>query len=245
MPQTYAWNFNVKEPPFNDKRVRQAINYAIDRDTYANVIMKGLAKPATSVFGPGMAGYDPSFEMYKYDPDKAKALLQEAGVGSGLSFKIQTAKAQGMDDVALFVKDNLAKIGVNVDVELFDFPTILANANKSGTLPGVAAIGWSWIADPAFNFDRFFTSAFGPPNGVNFGFYNNPAVDAGHRRRGQDRRPRSAAEEIPGPESDGDRGRRLVVPVSPGRGARRDQQAQLEQRELDDLSHFATLPFKA
>ncbi len=178
IPQTYAWNFNVTEPPFNDKRVRQAMNYAIDRDTYANAIMKGLAKPSTSVFGPGMAGYDPSFQMYSYDPDKAKSLLQEAGVGSGLSFKIQTAKAQGMDDVALFVKDNLSKIGVNVDVELFDFPTILANANKSGTTPGVAAIGWSWIADPAFNFDRFFTSSFGPPNGVNFGFYSNPAVDA-------------------------------------------------------------------
>jgi peptide/nickel transport system substrate-binding protein len=178
IPQTYAWNFNVTEPPFNDKRVRQAMNYAIDRETYANTIMKGLAKPATSVFGPGMAGYDPSFQMYSYDPDKAKSLLQEAGVSSGLSFKIQTAKAQGMDDVALFVKDNLSKIGVNVDVELFDFPTILANANKSGTTPGVAAIGWSWIADPAFNFDRFFTSTFGPPNGVNFGFYNNPEVDA-------------------------------------------------------------------
>jgi peptide/nickel transport system substrate-binding protein len=177
MPQTYGWNYNTKEAPFNDKRVRQALNYAVDRDTYANVIMKGLAKPATSVFGPGMAGYDPSFQMYSYDPDKAKSLLQEAGVGSGLSFKIQTAKAQGMDQVALFVKDNLSKIGVNVDVELFDFPTILANANKSGTLPGVAAIGWSWIADPAFNFDRFFTSSFGPPNGVNFGFYSNPAVD--------------------------------------------------------------------
>jgi peptide/nickel transport system substrate-binding protein len=177
VPQTYAWNFNVKEPPFNDKRIRQALNYAIDRDTYANVIMKGLAKPATSVFGPGMAGYDPSFKMYSYDPDKAKSLLQAAGVGSGLSFKIQTAKAQGMDQVALFVKDNLAKIGVNVEVELFDFPTILANANKSGTLPGVAAIGWSWIADPSFNFDRFFTSSFGPPNGVNFGFYGNSEVD--------------------------------------------------------------------
>jgi peptide/nickel transport system substrate-binding protein len=177
VPQTYAWNFNVKEAPFTDKRVRQALNYAVDRDTYANVIMKGLAKPATSVFGPGMAGYDPSFQMYNYDPDKARALLQEAGLGSGFSFKIQTAKAQGMDQVALFVKDNLAKIGVNVDVELFDFPTILGNANKTGTLTGVGAIGWSWIADPTFNFDRFFTSTFGPPNGVNFGFYGNPTVD--------------------------------------------------------------------
>jgi peptide/nickel transport system substrate-binding protein len=185
IPQTYAWNFNVTEPPFNDKRVRQAMNYAIDRDTFANTIMKGLAKPSTSVFGPGMAGYDASFQMYGYDPDKAKSLLQEAGVGSGLSFKIQTAKAQGMDNVALFVKDNLSKIGVNVDVELFDFPTILANANKSGTTPGVAAIGWSWIADPAFNFDRFFTSTFGPPNGVNFGFYSNPAVDAGIAEAGK------------------------------------------------------------
>jgi peptide/nickel transport system substrate-binding protein len=90
---------------------------------------------------------------------------------------MQTAKAQGMDQVALYVKDNLAKIGVNVDVELFDFQTMLTKANKEGTTPGVGAIGWSWICNPAFNFDRFFTSSFGPPNGVNFGFYANPEVD--------------------------------------------------------------------
>jgi peptide/nickel transport system substrate-binding protein len=177
VPQTYCWNFNMKEPPFTDKRVRQALNYAVDRDTYANTIMKGLAKPATSVFGPGMAGYDPSLNGYAYDPDKARQLLKDAGLEQGFAFKVQTAKAQGMDQIALYVKDNLAKIGVTVDVELFDFPTMLANANKTGTTPGVGAIGWSWNCDPPFNFDRFFTSSFGPPNGVNFGFYSNPMVD--------------------------------------------------------------------
>jgi peptide/nickel transport system substrate-binding protein len=177
VPQTYCWNFNMKEAPFTDKRVRQALNYAVDRETYARDIMKGLAKPAKSVFGPGMAAYDANLKGYSYDPERAKQLLKDAGLERGFSFKMQTAKAQGMDQVALYVKDNLAKIGVNVDVELFDFQTMLTRANREGTTPGVGAIGWSWICNPAFNFDRFFTSSFGPPNGVNFGFYSNPQVD--------------------------------------------------------------------
>lgn len=185
VPQTYCWNFNTTEKPFNDKRVRQALNYAVDRETYTREIMKGLAKPARSVFGPGMAAYDESLAGYTYDPDKAKALLKEAGLEGGFSFKVQTAKAQGQDRLALYVKDNLAKLGITVELELFDFQTMLTMANKEGTTPGVGAIGWSWNCNPPFNFDRFFTSSFGPPNGVNFGFYGNPAVDDGLKKVAQ------------------------------------------------------------
>ena len=177
VPQTVCWNYNMREAPFTDKRVRQALNYAVDRETYARDIMKGLAKPAKSAFGPGMAAYDPSLTGYTYDPERAKALLKDAGLEKGFSFKMQTARAPWQDQVALYVKDNLARIGVTVEVELFDFQTMLAKANKDGTTPGVGAIGWNWICNPAFNLDRFFTSSFGPPNGVNFGFYANPAAD--------------------------------------------------------------------
>jgi ABC-type transport system substrate-binding protein len=177
VPLTYNWNFNMKEKPFDDKRVRQALNYAVDREGYVKDILQGLGVAAKSVFGPSMAAYDASLKGYSYDLDKAKALLKEAGLEDGFSFKMQTAKGLGFDQVALYVKDQLAKLKINVDVELFETQTMSANAAKEGTKPGIGAIGWSWNCNPPFNFDRFFTSAFAPPNGVNFGFYSNPEVD--------------------------------------------------------------------
>ena len=126
-----------------------------------------------------MAAYGPNLKGYSYDLDKAKALLREAGLENGFTFKLQTAKSNGYDQLALYAKDQLAKLNITVETEFFETQTMSANANKEGTLPGVGAIGWSWNANPPFNFDRFFTSSFGPPNGVNFGFYSNPEVDKG------------------------------------------------------------------
>src|SRR5262249_42499609 len=63
---------------------------------------------------------------------------------------------------------------INVDVELLDNQTMAATGNRDGTKAGVGAIGWGWNYNPPFNFDRFFTAAFAPPNGANWGFYSNP-----------------------------------------------------------------------
>ncbi len=177
VPLNVFWGFNMREKPFNDKRVRQALNYAVDRETYTRDILKGLAAPATSVFGPSMIAYEPSLKRYSYDLDKARSLLREAGLEQGFSFKMQTIKSLGYDQLALYVKDNLAKLRINVEVELFEQATFAANLNKEGPKPGVGAFGWSFNCNPPFNLNRFFTSAFAPPNGANFGFYANPEVD--------------------------------------------------------------------
>src|SRR6202008_2114163 len=116
---------------------------AVDRETYAKTILKGLAQPAKGVFGASMAAFDPAMPGYTYNPDKAKALLSEAGYPDGFSFKMWTARSNGLDPRALYVKDNLAKIKVNVEVELFEANTFAANANKEGIKPGVGALGWS------------------------------------------------------------------------------------------------------
>ena len=177
MPLSNPWIFNLAEKPFDDKRVRQALNWAVDRETYAKTILKGLAQPSKSVFGPSMAAFDPALAGYTYNPDKAKALLAEAGFPNGFSFKMATARSNGLDQLALYVKDNLAKIAVNVEVELFEANTFAANANKDGIKPGIGALGWSWIGNPPFNFDRFFTAAFAPPNGANWGAYKSDKVE--------------------------------------------------------------------
>ena len=71
-------------PPFDDVRVRQAINYAVDVDTIREALLAGTGRRLPNLFVPGGLGYDESLAPYPYDPDMARSLLQEAGV-SGLS----------------------------------------------------------------------------------------------------------------------------------------------------------------
>jgi ABC-type transport system substrate-binding protein len=66
---------------------------------------------------------------------------------------------------------------VNVEVELFESDPFAANANKDRIRPGTGALGWSWIGNPPFNVDRFFTMAFAPPNGANWGAYKSDKVE--------------------------------------------------------------------
>jgi peptide/nickel transport system substrate-binding protein len=176
-PSTYAWNFKLSQAPFSDKRFRQALNYAVDRETYCKEILRGLGRPAKSFFAPGSIGYDANRPGYTYDPDLAKSLLKEAGVADGFSFKMQTYKAQGQDTVALYVKDQLAKIGINVKVELLEYQTMATNINKDGIAADCGALGWSFSNDRPVSFDRLFTNAFLVPNGPNYTGFNNPQVE--------------------------------------------------------------------
>jgi peptide/nickel transport system substrate-binding protein len=177
VPSNFVVMYNMRQQPMNDVRVRQALNYALDRETYIRDIMKGLAKPAKAFFSPNGPVYNPDLKGYSYDIDKAKALLREAGLESGFSFTLLAGSAESTRNAAVFIKDSLAKVRVNVDLQLIEPNALSATMSREGTKPGVGGVFWSWDSDNAFNFDRFFSSAFGPPNGVNWGFYGNPAVD--------------------------------------------------------------------
>ena len=81
---TYFMGLNAIEPPFDDKNVRLALNYAIDRDTISETLLRGLLVPANGVLPPGFPGYDPNLGGYEYDPEKAKRLLAESKYGSNM-----------------------------------------------------------------------------------------------------------------------------------------------------------------
>lgn len=74
---------NVNMPPFNDQRVRQAISYAVNTEAIVRDITKRGSIPAKGILPPGIAGFDPHFEGYRYDPQKAAKLLEEAGYPQG------------------------------------------------------------------------------------------------------------------------------------------------------------------
>lgn len=168
---------NLQDKPLDDVRVRRALNYAIDRETFTRDILKGLAAPAKGVFSPSSPAYNPKLAGYSYDPERAKALLREAGVDKGFSFNVVTIAASNRGAMAEYIKNALAKIGVTMNIQILDSVAFSAAANKDGTKPGIGGYLLGPTTDPMFNVSRFVNSAFGPPNGGNWNFYKNPEVD--------------------------------------------------------------------
>ncbi len=115
---TYEIFLNTDRPPLDNQLVRQALNHAINRDEINEAIMFGECPATTQLLQPVYPGHvDELDERYPYDPDKAKELLAEAGVGDGFSFEIGVgAGLTPQVDFAQIVQAQLGEIGVNVTV---------------------------------------------------------------------------------------------------------------------------------
>ena len=102
-----------------DARVRQALNYAVDRQTIIDALLGGTATPLGQPFVPGGFGYNPDNQAYPYDPDKARELLAEAGYGDGLNIKL-TAQNTILSDVLTALVDYFADVGVTAELEVIE-----------------------------------------------------------------------------------------------------------------------------
>ena len=89
--RTHYIQLDMRTEPFNKKLVRQAANYAMDREGIVQKMMAGLGKPMATVVHSAAFGYDPSVTVYPYDPKKAKALLAQAGYPNGVDITIHSA----------------------------------------------------------------------------------------------------------------------------------------------------------
>jgi peptide/nickel transport system substrate-binding protein len=106
------------ETPLRDVRVRQALNYAIDKNALNQTALRGLGRPTGQPAARDVAGFDFDVKPYPFDPDKAKALLADAGFGEGLSLKFAVAADRYAGDRALYgaLTAALAKVGVTVEI---------------------------------------------------------------------------------------------------------------------------------
>jgi ABC-type transport system substrate-binding protein len=109
----------VTKPPFDDIRVREALNLAIDRDRLVQ-LMAGLATPANGIVPPAVSGHNANLPVLQYNPKRAKELLTEAGYPDGFSTKMYTFTFPGPILVSQAVVHDLRQIGVNVDLVLLD-----------------------------------------------------------------------------------------------------------------------------
>lgn len=107
----------VVSKPLGDVRVRQAINYAIDRDTVTQAVLGDLGVPTTQTVVEGGDGYsEEAAERYPYDVEKAKELLAEAGYADGFTLKVTSAQFAGIDTMAQAIAGQLAEVGIEVDL---------------------------------------------------------------------------------------------------------------------------------
>lgn len=109
-----------KDMPLADPRVRQALNYAIDRQAILNSVMRNVGAPVSTFCTEVMEGCDLSIPPFSYDPDKARALLREAGYPNGFDFSISGTSGSypGDRDIVLAVADQLNRVGVRTKVDV-------------------------------------------------------------------------------------------------------------------------------
>jgi peptide/nickel transport system substrate-binding protein len=171
----------VDTPPFNDKRVRQALNYAVDKEAIDKALFAGLAVPMTSPLPQAQWGFDKSLPGYPYDPAKAKALLEEAGVKPGTTIELATYNSpRGYNpagpNLAVAVQGYLNKVGLTVNVRQLEVGSYFKLV-RDGKYTGMMMEGWTGDnGDP----DNFLGELWGYANFpvVDWSRYNNPAFEA-------------------------------------------------------------------
>lgn len=146
----WSWQLMTGEEPFDDIRVRQAMNYAIDREAIADDLLHGTAVPAYQMFAGASLYYTADDDLYSYDPAKAEALLAEAGYPDGLEVTVGyiTAGSGAMQAKAMneALQGQLAAVGIDVTLEPVDFSGMYAKLGAGDT-------GWQ-AANQAFSLEQ-------------------------------------------------------------------------------------------
>jgi peptide/nickel transport system substrate-binding protein len=177
--------FNLKKAPFNNINVRQAINYAIDKDEVIKGVLLGLGEPIASPYKPGTRWNNPNLKSYPYDPNKALKLLTKAGYkknqegffeknGKVLAFEILTNQNKQREMTAVLVQRRLREIGIDVTIRVLEWASFINQYIRTGDFNAVV-LGWSLSLDPD-QFNIWHSSQQGPGQ-FNFVGYENAEVD--------------------------------------------------------------------
>jgi peptide/nickel transport system substrate-binding protein len=181
-PHLWFLILNAKEGPMADKRVRQAVNYAIDKKSLVENVLQGTAEVASGPTPPAFAwAYNEDMQPYPYDPEKAKALIEEAGhAGAELTFYVTEGGSGMLDPVPMgaAIQADLAKVGLDVKIETYEWNTFLGKVNPG--LEGkadMAEMAWMTNDPDTLPYLALRTEAWPDAGGFNSGYYSNPKVD--------------------------------------------------------------------
>jgi len=178
----HVWylGINNQKKPFDDKRVRQALNYAVNKEALVRDVLKGTGSFSRGPVLPNTWGADAALKAYPYDPERAKKLLAEAGYPSGFSTTLWVPESgSGMQlpvAMSTVIQSNLKAVGVNVALQTMEWGAYLAKLRtKEQDL-----FALSWMAgneDPDLVMYPLLHSSQWTPNGPNRALYKNEKYD--------------------------------------------------------------------
>jgi peptide/nickel transport system substrate-binding protein len=174
----WPWVFNMQQKPWNDVRVRQAANYAINRQALVKNVLQGTADPALQVAAKANAAYRNSNDIYSYDPAKAKSLLAAAGYPNGFnnSLSFTSMGCGNMVPIPMneALQQDLAAVGIKVTLQPVEWASMLTDYFV-GKIPGNADM---INISLSMQQEGFWSTWFGGSSPINVGKYSNPKVDA-------------------------------------------------------------------
>lgn len=176
--------FNTQKEPFNDVKVRQAVNYAVNKEAIIDGLLQGTGELANSPIPPNVWGHNAEVENYPYDPEKAKELLVEAGYENGFEVDYWVPESgSGMQQpqvMAAAIQADLAKVGIKLNIQTFEWGTYLDKVFIPMEESDMDMHQMSWIGDNG-DPDNFLYILFSgeqwPAKGFNDSYYNNEEVN--------------------------------------------------------------------
>jgi peptide/nickel transport system substrate-binding protein len=179
--------YNLRHPLFRDKRVRQALTSAINKDEIIQGVQLGMGQVAHGPYKPGTWACNPKVQDFDYNPERARRLLAEAGwreknaggilVQNGKPFSFTILTNQGNAErlkTALIIQQRLKSVGVEVNIRVIEWASFLKNFIDKGDFEAII-LGWTIGQDPDL-FDVWHSSKTGPKE-LNFIGYRNGEVD--------------------------------------------------------------------
>jgi len=187
VPQYTYIGWNLKRPLFRDRRVRRALAHAVNVPQIIRYVLYGQGVQSNGIYPPQMWFANPDVKPFEYDPAKARELLAQAGwkerdaegwlVKDGRRFAFTLITNQGNEirkDVATLVQDDLKELGIQVDVEIYEWAVFITQKIDKHDFDA-CVLGWSL----GYDYDQYqiWHSSQSFSGGLNFCSYANPEVD--------------------------------------------------------------------
>lgn len=166
---------NTNQEPFDDVRVRQAMNYAVESEEIVRVVYGELGTPATAFMNPGIWSFNSEVKQYDRDMERAQELLDEAGYSDGFEIDVYVDEDQQRQDTVEMLNNQLGEIGIEMNIEVLEWGTYLDRTGEGDA--DLFVLGWlASTGDPHHALFNLFHSDQHGADGNRF-FYTNEEVD--------------------------------------------------------------------
>ena len=179
---SHVWylGINNEKKPFTDKRVRQAMNYAVNKEAIVRDVLKGTGAVSAGPVLPKTWGADPGLRPFPYDPERAKKLLAEAGYPNGFTTTLWSPESgSGMQSpvaMSTVIQSNLKAVGINATIQTMEWGAFLTKLRSKEQ--DLFALSWmSGNEDPDMVMYPLLHSSQHTPVGPNRAMYKNPKFD--------------------------------------------------------------------